>query len=75
MKLKFGKYKGCKIQDVPFSYLIWLRDNIIDIDAAILGEISLRKNKALEEYIAENEKEIYDQDYEGEWLSQDWGDR
>jgi hypothetical protein len=29
VKLKFGKFKGRKIEDCPINYLMWLTDNSI----------------------------------------------
>jgi hypothetical protein len=30
--LNFGKYRGRRIEDVPSSYLIWLLDNVHDLN-------------------------------------------
>jgi hypothetical protein len=30
MKMPFGKYKGCSVEELPISYCQWLRDNSID---------------------------------------------
>lgn len=40
----FGKFKGCTIEEIESSYLIWLRDNCDDetIQSAAEQELSWR---------------------------------
>lgn len=49
--MPFGKYKGKMLVDIPASYLLWLNDNVTELD------------KGLKEYIKNNWHDL-NKDYE-----------
>lgn len=59
--MPFGKYKGEEMQDVPASYLLWLRD---EMSGRTMYDGS--DNQKVAEYIEENldvlEKEVEEED-------------
>lgn len=52
-KMPFGKHKGKSMEDVPASYLMWLRDQF---DDQTKSGIPLKaQQQAIRDYIADNE--------------------
>jgi len=33
--IKFGKYKGNRINEIPYSYLIWIYENVKKMDPSL----------------------------------------
>jgi hypothetical protein len=38
-KMPFGKYRGKRLQSIPTEYLVWLRDENENLDAALRKEV------------------------------------
>ena len=65
-RMRFGKYKGEKLDDIPASYLLWIYDEVENLDDILKGYI--RDN-----YLRlEKEKHEMSEDWNGEGYGAEW---